>query len=231
MSKKIMGSGAGDSRRFMAPEGTYAESPILDCHLNGIKVRDLNLTPEQLTQIPYERTDEGFAEKNKGKAPRISVSDPIDNVAGKLRDGYSAGMEAWEVPDARRELMDQHVPEGFRGRWLSEGKIKEQGMRGFVPVKESGEPVRLGTMILGAMPEERAQQRTEYFKALGRDKQRQAHDEVREQQERMASASGGGLKPLSGDRYNGVPQQDSFSVEAERESRREAGAVEFALQD
>jgi hypothetical protein len=215
MAKTMMVPGAGTSKTFTAPVGTFTEDKILDC---------------QLTQVTWAHTDEGREENNRGKSSvHVSISDPIDNVAGKLKDGYAAGMEAWEVPDARRELMDQHVPQGYRGRWLSQAKIAEQGMRGFEVAKEAGEPVKLGTMILGQMPEERVQKREAYMRGRKHDQQRAARDDVREQQERLVAESRGGLRPIAGDRYNGVPQQDSFTVEAERESRREAGAAEFSL--
>ena len=82
-------AGIPDSKIFADPNAT--ESRILDCHVNGILVRDL---PEEMRHsVPYYITDESIAERNVGRDAISSVTvDPLDKLLQKRRDEMKGGM-------------------------------------------------------------------------------------------------------------------------------------------
>jgi hypothetical protein len=155
----IMSTGVGESRTFNAPEGTFPEDlenprHLSNCTLNGEPI------PEGLwALIPYEMTDQGHAEKHAGKTHARSsvvvdeVHQSIRRRGGNLDEGM--GFDAY---DPMLELVHEHVPAGMRPKFLSKRKVDSEGTtRGYkICRKENGDPVSLGTSILGYMPEERA---------------------------------------------------------------------------
>lgn len=183
-------AGIPDSKPPVAPEGTFAEKSILDCHVGGVLVRDLPV--EVQGRILYQQTDEGIAEANEGKvagAARVT-EDGFTKTCQHRKDAIvNQGMQPWEAPDPLREVADKHVRPGFKGRFLSPSTIDQRGMRGFEPVRDKdGNPVKVRNLILGEMPEEKARQRNEFY----RDKGNNAVKEVERQyrQEGGASAVG-----------------------------------------
>jgi len=156
--------------------------------------------PEHLRgSIPFRLTDQGFEEFNRGKVEaRASVtSDPLDKIIRQREDAT----EPWEMPDPMKELAAEHVPAGYRPRFLSPRMIEVYGMRGHEAViDKQGDPVRVGRMILGQMPEDRAQRHDAYLATLAAEPVREAAEQFNVKTERMLrdapAAAGGDFAPL-----------------------------------
>ena len=172
--RKIMSTGVGESRVFADPNPEPPLVDLADCHITGAdgvvrRVGDF-MTDDQIALLHYRMTDEGFEEYNRGKEPRQlarEVSGPVDKAIRHRRDDRLTDMQPWEASDPMRELVEQHIEPGMRPKFLSEAVIKKHGgtTRGFEVVKdEHGDPVRLGTLILGQMPEEKAEARNHFFR-------------------------------------------------------------------
>lgn len=183
-------AGIPDSKPPVAPEGTFPERSILDCHVGGVPVRNLPL--EVQTRILYQQTDEGIEEYNRDKAPGSArvIKDEFSKACENRKDAITGqGMQPWEAPDPLREVAQRYVRPGFRPRFLAPAAIDQRGMRGFEPVlDENGRQVKVRNLILAEMPEEKAEQRNKFY----RDKANAAVKEIERQyrQEGGASAVG-----------------------------------------
>lgn len=186
MAKKISGeekrenmeaAGIPDSKPFGGGDNAL-EDPILDCHVGGVLVRDMlagmsdSMAAVILSGLSYAQTDEGFAERNKDKsAHHVSVaSDGFDKALEQRRDDVrDREMAGYEARDPLKEVYDQHVGKGMRGKFLSSRKVKENGGTGdYQIVKDAnGDPVSVRGMVLGQMPEERALARSRFYRARG----------------------------------------------------------------
>jgi hypothetical protein len=210
-----MTQGVGESKPFTAPEGTYPESGTLDCHVGGVLVRDL--PSDMQGKILYQQTDEGIAEHNQGRSElAVHVTDQHDRAMGGakvaaqrgdvrgvreafdvVRDvalGESGGTgptELWEARDPLGEVADAHVGPGMRPHFLSERRNQEAGTRGWKIVKdEHGDPVRVGTLVLGQMPEERAEARNRFFREKSQTAVAQVEQQFHETQEQANREAG-----------------------------------------
>lgn len=183
-------AGIPDSKPPVAPEGTFPERSILDCHVGGVPVRNLPL--EVQGRILYQQTDEGIEEANRDKVPGAArvTKDEFSKSCQHRKDAIvEQGMQPWEAPDPLREVAQRYVRPGFRPRFLAPAAIDQRGMRGFEPVlDENGRQVKVRNLILAQMPEETARQRNEFY----RNKANAAVKEIERQyrQEGGASAVG-----------------------------------------
>lgn len=163
-------AGIPDSNPPIAPEGTFEESSILDCHVGGVLVRELPV--EVQGKILYQQTDEGIAEANEGKqeARARVVTDEYRKSLDHRRDRILEGQEPWQAPNAMKELAEKHVRPGFTPRFLSPAMIDKRGMRGWEPVlDENGNQVKARNMILAEMPKDAAERRNKHFRDKGKD--------------------------------------------------------------
>lgn len=186
--KNPQSAGVGESKRFNAPEGTF--EPVPELHVGGVPLSDLG---EAAAAIPYGNTDEGIAERMaKPHAVTQIVRDELDNKIAERRDFLSnESLEPWEAPDPMLELTNRHIVPGMRPKFLSPEKVRMAGTRGFEVVKdERGDPVKLGNMILGQMPEAKAIARNKHYQELGLRKQAEMTIEFQEQQERLLRDAG-----------------------------------------
>jgi len=194
MSKqKIMvAGGVGESKPFIAPEGTFPENPILDCHVGGRLVRDLD--PDMQAKILYQQTDEGIAERDEGRVPAGSAArvtaGPLDKAIQERRDDLATGMEPWEARDPLKEVADAHTQPGQRPKFLSPPVIQSRGLRGFEVVKSGGDPVRVGNMVLGVMPEAKAEQRNRRFREKSKSDLVEVEKRYKETQEQQIREAG-----------------------------------------
>ena len=146
-------AGIPDSKPPVAPEGTFPEQSILDCHVGGVPVRNLPL--EVQGRILYQQTDEGIEEANRDKEPgAVRVTkDEFSKACENRKDAITGqGMQPWEAPDPLREVAQRYVRPGFRPRFLAPAAIDQRGMRGVEPV--STRPER-GSLTADAMSVER----------------------------------------------------------------------------
>jgi hypothetical protein len=188
-AKKVTVSLAG------AKSGAVPDSP-------GLRIAPFKPNPPRHVQgqrvpdgyahlVPFENTDEGIAEKRKRKTARTSiVSDPLDKAIQQRRDFRTNELEPWESPDPMKELADAHVGPGMRPGFLSPRVIARQGMRGYKAVIVDGEPVKLGDMILGEIPEEKAAGRQEHYRRIGQDRLTEMHETFQEGQEQIMRTAG-----------------------------------------
>jgi hypothetical protein len=170
--------GIGESRIFAAalPDGELTGvDRILQCHINGVQIVELNLEPQILGVLDYWATDEGIAEK----AARPGLVDPSGITLGA--DGFSKSLEqrrddvldrdmdSYQARDPLKEVSDRHAVIGMAPKFLSEKKIKDGGTTGdYQIVKDAaGDPVKVRGMVLGHMPAERAAAKNKHFREKG----------------------------------------------------------------
>ena len=176
-AEKISAQGVGESKLF---GGNYAvdENPVLNLHVGGVFVRDLPI--ESQGRILYQQTDEAIAERNEKArysdstpASGIKIGDePFDKALKQRRDDLGEReMEPYEARDPLKEVADANARPGFRPKFLSPRRVKENGGTGdYEVVKDAkGDPVSVKGMILGQMPEARAAARNRFYQRKSND--------------------------------------------------------------
>ncbi len=190
MAKIKSAGGIGESKIFCAPE---AERPrtgvdkILDCHIDGVKVSDLNLDPAVLSALDYFATDEGVAEKeahpNARPASGVTLgAEGFDKALQQRRDDViEREIALFEARDPLKEVADRYAKPGMRAKFLSPQSVKENGGTGIHQVVkgENGDPVTVKGMILGHAPEDVAKARNEHYRRKGAQLLKQIEDKVR----------------------------------------------------
>lgn len=192
-----MAQGYGESKVFAAPPGSFPEERDWSkLTINGFPISDA-----LRTQITYQMTDQGAAEANEGKEPRrvevlrdrTRYQDIHDD--GRKLEAYRDNLgdeDMLIVDDPMAAVMKENLPEGHRGLFMGEKKIKESGMiRGvlkYQPVlDEKGQPVTIGGMILASVPEKAARAAEGRYDALNQAKQVQAVEKVQESADQVMS--------------------------------------------
>lgn len=186
MAKAKIQSSTGGLNTDALPESPFfrnkdrveADRPVR--HIGGKVVPD-----ELYAMIPYENTDEGIAERLARPHAHASVTrDELSKRIERFGDSRLA-MEPWEDANPMQQIIDEHLPEGHRPKFLSERVIRRQGKRGWQPVVGSnGDPVKLGELIFASMPEQKAAHRNKSYQAKGQAQIEQIHSEFQEKQER-----------------------------------------------
>ena len=212
--RPAMSTGIGESRPFIANPGTFEDQSgnprdISNCTLNGQPI------PEHLWhQLPYAMTDQGYAEAHEGKEhARVQmVRDEFHNQILTRGDELDRDFGA-NAHDPMRALADRYVPAGMHPHFLSSAAIDKEGTtRGYQIAKtESGDPVKLGTLVLGYIPEARAQEIQRGFESKSDEAQREMYGEdfdprktggAREFVPKFKEKQGDGLRSdLSGSSY------------------------------
>jgi hypothetical protein len=180
VAKKIQSAGGiGESKIFCAPEEERQVSGvdrILECHINGVLIKELNLDPQVLVALDYWATDEGIAEKNarpnvRDWAGSVQVgADSFDKSLSQRRDDVKQrDMELYEARDPLKEVADRYAKPGMKAKFLSAQKVKENGGTGdYEVVKDANnDPVKVRGMVLGHMPVERVEARNRFFRQRG----------------------------------------------------------------
>jgi hypothetical protein len=174
MAKKIQTGRTSDpanalpeSKRFGgSPEqdAEFDSRPIMDCHVGGVKVRDLPLLSQRMIQ--YEQTDEGFAEKNANRTGVLdSMIDPLDKQLQQRRDELRSGMDAQAAATPLKALERFNRP-GFAQKLLTtkNGALNPD----YVPIKnERGDVVTYKGMVYGERPVEDAKARNKAYQDHG----------------------------------------------------------------
>ena len=170
--------GVGESKIFCAPE---AERPLtgvdkmLDCHIDGKKIRDLNLDPSVLAALPYDATDEGIAAKEA--APNARPSSGITLGAGEFEkaldqrrdDVKIRNMMLFDSRDPLKEVADRFAVPGMKAKFLSPARVKDNGGTGMYEVVKgpNGDPVTVKGMVLAHTPVEVAEAFNEHHRRRG----------------------------------------------------------------
>jgi hypothetical protein len=206
--------GIGESKPFIAPAGTFDPPATQQCHVGGLLVSDL---PQEVQdRILYRQTDEGIEEANRGKvevAARVTES-PLDKDMQRRRDfleDYGDVAQSWESPNPLKEVADAHAVPGMRPKFLSPAKIERAGLRGYKVVRhENGDPVKLGNLILGHIPEERAEARQRHFAKLDEEKVKDLREQFQQEQERAHRDFDVSPPPAGRDRDQGLQRETVF---------------------
>jgi hypothetical protein len=185
--KRPVAQGVGESKRFIAGGTRDPFEHIRGLHMGGQPVEKV-VPIKNAHLITYAHTDEGIAERSAGKAETAahvrSVSGDRARVTATDRDAMLAErydfrkneLQPWEAPDPMKELVEAHIAKGMRAKFLSPRRMAKDGTRGFDIVKTgNGDPVKLGEMILGQMPEDRAEARNAHY----RDKDRARRSDMK----------------------------------------------------
>jgi hypothetical protein len=197
LSKKIMAQGIGPSklnRDKNAPDDPYG--PLKGLHVGGIPIEDLPV--KLVVRLTKRHTDEAIAEHDaratghgiqvgSGGRARVTATDFGKSVEERRDFRADAGpMEIFEAPDPMKELVDRHIQPGMRPKFMSPGRVDRDGTRGFEIVKnENGDPVRMGRMILGQMPEAKARARNEFYRKKGSERLAAIENEHEERQREL----------------------------------------------
>jgi len=177
-TKKIMSRGVGPSKLHRDPHAPDPYGHLRGLHVGGVKIE--TLPEEMVARLSFDHTDEAIEQRNAGKSEtaghvhavggdraRVTGGD-FDRQVEERRDFCQGGVEPWEAPDPMKELAEQHVAPGMAPKFLSPIQIDKRGLRGHEIVKDSsGQPIKVGRMMLGQMPEPKARARREHYRKLG----------------------------------------------------------------
>ena len=198
-AKAATAQGVGESRIFRDPDGPDPYAHLRDCHINDRRIGDFMSESEFATFCTaggWWLTDEGIAERNVGKSEVRAevIRGPLDNKKLERRDQQlEGGRQSWEYADALKETADQYAKSGMRPKFLSTARINKEGStRGYVIAKQdNGDPVRLGAdLVLGHMPEEKAQQRNKFYRAKSEQSIALLNAEMKEKQDKYERDAG-----------------------------------------
>ena len=141
------------------------------------------------------------------RTPRVEIlSEPLDKSILERRDFRESSIEAWEAPDPMKELVGKYVAPGMRPKFVSQANAALGKTGGFQPViDQKGNPVRIGTLLLAQMPEERAAQRNKFYQEQGNSQLREIQEQYITEKERFQRDAG--VRPSA--LRSGHPDQDT----------------------
>ena len=163
-------AGIPDSKPFVAPGGATGETRILNSHINGVLVSELNLPPHVVAALDWHATDEGIAAAAANPNARPSsgitlVAGPWDKALEERRDDVKQrDMFLVDARDPFKEVADKYAVPGMRPKFMRDKKDGATGDH-VVVRNEKGDPVKVQGMILGHMPEEQANARSKNLQA------------------------------------------------------------------
>jgi hypothetical protein len=149
--------------------------------------------------IDFKMTDQGIAEARAHDAAMPVKASGIRFNSKFDRDlERKAGAEVWDSFDPLREAVDGVREPGMNYRFLSDRAVKRRGRRGWEPViGENGDPVKVADMVLGRMPEEKAEQRNAHYREVGNERLRDAGEQYElDQAKAIRDAKVRGFAPL-----------------------------------
>jgi hypothetical protein len=155
-------------------------------------------TPEQKCRI--HDVDPARINFNK---PEVRAARPLRHIATELdnqireREGFrnrvieeGAAEDLLLAPNPMEETVMRHREPGFAYGFLSDHASRVLGTRGYEVVKDgNGEPVRLGTLVLGKIPEKVQQARQRKAEAESVERVQSIADEYGEKVRSMKNAA------------------------------------------
>lgn len=176
-----MSAGVGESRVFLAPEGSFSDDPDNPRHPDNCTVNGNPIPVEVRHLLSFRHTDQGIAEAaeeaaSKPHAHTRVIRDEFHNRINRRGGDLDRGM-AEEAHDPMKELVNLHVPDGMRPLYMSQAQITKEGTtRGYkICMDENGDPVKLGTLVLGYIPEETAARIQRGFERKSEEAQREIY--------------------------------------------------------
>ncbi len=178
-------AGIPDSKPFAAPHAEpTGEDRILNSHINGVLVSQLNLPPNVVSALDWNATDEGIAAHNARPMVRppsgiTMVAEPWDKALEQRRDDVKQrDMPLYESRDPFKEIADKYAVPGMKSKFMQDKKDGSTGDH--VVVKdEKGNPVKVKGMVLGHMPEEMAAARGKFYQDRGNQLLKQMGDQYK----------------------------------------------------
>jgi hypothetical protein len=198
MAKTRMVQGTGESKLNRDPDAPSIYAALKGRHVGGVPIEEL---PEILVaKLSIQHTDEDIAERNAGRAEPSGIQVGHSGARAPMtarefgrsveerRDfRQDATTDIFEAPDPMKEIIEKHVPLGMSAKFLSPGKIEQEGLRGFEVVKDSkGDPVKLGRMVLGVMPKPKAKARNTFYRNKGTATLAKIEEDFRERQRELS---------------------------------------------
>lgn len=179
--RPAMSTGVGESKMFNAPEGTFPDELGDPRHPSNCTLHGEPIPEPMWPLIPYELTDQGHFEKHDGVEHAVA-SVTVDEVHQQIRrrgGDLEEGRSPFDAFDPMLELVHEYVPAGMRPKFLSKRKMDAEGTtRGYtICRKPDGDPVTLGTSVLGFMPEARAAAIQSAFEEKSHELQREMYGE------------------------------------------------------
>jgi hypothetical protein len=185
MAKAKSVQGVGNSRRFGGTTRLMRQA-LAGLHVGGRSVEDL--PAHDLARLDYQHTDEGIAARNTGRSESLArvLIDPVEKSIRQRGDFRASEINQFEAPDPMGDLVKKHVPPGMRAKFLSPRRIARHGLRGCEVVTDRhGDPVKLGEMVLGQMPEQLAQSRNRTYQRKGQARLQSIKQDLDEGQQRI----------------------------------------------
>jgi hypothetical protein len=178
-------AGIPDSKPFASPssEPTGVDR-MLNSHINGVLVRDLNLEPQVIVALSWHATDEGIAEANARPMVRENSGiemgkGPWEHALDQRRDDVrERGMETFEARDPFKEIADRYAVPGMRPKFMRDRKDGVTGDHQVVK-DQKGDPVKVKGMVLAHIPEEKAQARARHYRERGNQFLKQIGEEYK----------------------------------------------------
>lgn len=127
--------------------------------------------------------------------------------AGVYKDDFESSPAG-----AMIEAYNEHVRPDQAGKFLSPRQIKQKGLRGYEIVKDAkGEPVKVDEMVLGVMPQAKAEGKRQFLASLAHAQMNRTQETVLAQSEQIASkrtinkmsGGAGGQANIGLERYRG----------------------------
>jgi len=198
-TKRIMSRGVGASRVHRDPHAPDPYRHLRGLHVGGVKIE--TMPEDQVARLSYDHTDEAIEQRNRGKAETAAhvrgtggdrapvTAVDFERSVEQRRDFKEHGLEPWEAPDPMKQLAERHVAPGMAPKFLSPSQIDKRGLRGYEIVKDSdGQPVRVGRMLLGQMPEAKARARREHLRKAGSERLTAIEEEHQERQRELVGS-------------------------------------------
>jgi hypothetical protein len=135
-----------------------------------------------------------------------------------------------QLADPMRDAVERYGRPGMRAKFLSERCMGALGMRGYEIAKnERGDPVKVGTLIMGEIPERWAQERLARYAGESEAALREMEDGYMDAQDRLLRAAGAAGVPVAGSRPL-APDESMLATATESENylgQARAGGLRF----
>lgn len=159
-------AGIPESKRFGGSPESDAEfdrRPIMQCHVGGVPMTEMPVTVQRA--LSYEQTDEGFAEKQKGrKGYGASVTrDAVDNTLRERAHDLRQNPEDYRQAADPLKFLKPYEKPGWKLKLLSDKRGSLDPDYELV-MKPNGDALKYKRMFVGRRRTEEVQERKRYYK-------------------------------------------------------------------
>ena len=163
----------------------------------AIRRKGASAVPDPLMQKGLRKAIDRFGVENVAQAFR----DRVMKIPVREYEVEVDREDTVQLADPMRDAVERYGRPGMAAKFLSERCIGVLGMRGYEIVKdEHGEPVKVGNLIMGEIPERWAAQRRAKYAGESEAAVREMEESYMDAQERMIRAAGAAGVPVGGSR-------------------------------